>query len=93
MLVLGITYGALIGLLSNYLVFWRIGRNRRQGKEPLQGLGAFFFLRYLMVATAIWLFWWGFRDTAALTAVVLSDTLVVKISIIKYSGWKGGRIE
>jgi hypothetical protein len=90
--VIGITYGSLIGLVSHVMLFRYIEHNKRQGKEPLKGVGAIFFIRYVLDAVALLLFALITRDGPGIVAAALSITVAVKISLIVVYTRKGGKI-
>ncbi|HEY8347501.1 MAG TPA: hypothetical protein VIL07_09560 [Symbiobacteriaceae bacterium] len=91
--VLGITYGAIVGLVSNWLLFRRIERNRRHGLDPLHQVGSIFLWRYLMDAVLLFLFAIVVRQPLAIVASAVSLTVAVKISLLRAYVRKGGRLE
>ncbi len=89
--VLGITYGSLIGCLCNYMLFQALDERKRLGQEPLEGIGKIFFLRYAIDFMALILFWLLTRSAYGLIAVGLSITVAVKISLLIVYRRKGGK--
>jgi hypothetical protein len=93
LVVIGITYGALIGFFGNWLLFRHIANNRRRGEELLKGVGGVFVVRYLLDAVGIVLFWLVTRSAYGIVAAALSITVAVKISLFIIYARKGGRID
>lgn len=93
MVVIGITYGTLVGLLGNYLLFRKLAENKRNGVDPLKGIGAVFFLRYVIDAAALLLFSLVTKHAWAITAAAVSLTIAVKISLFIVYSRKGGRFD
>ena len=93
LVVIGITYGALIGLLGNWLLFRRMAENRRNGEEPLKGIGGVFFIRYAIDAATLFVFALVVKDKWAIISAALSLTVAVKISLFMVYARKGGRFE
>lgn len=93
MVVIGITYGTLIGLFDNWVLFRRIKRNRQHGGDPLKGVGMVFLLRYLVDAVALLVFTLVTRNAYGIVAAALSITIAVKISLFIIYARKGGRID
>jgi hypothetical protein len=91
--VIGITYGSVIGLFGNWLLFRHIAGNRRRGEEPLKGVGGVFAFRYLLDAVGIIVFWFATRSAYGIVAAALSITVAVKISLFIIYARKGGRID
>lgn len=91
--VIGVTYGAVIGWISNMVLFRRIKENHRAGREPLKGVGGIFLLRYLLDAVALLLFAFIVRDTWAIISSAVSLTIAVKISLFIAFARKGGRFD
>lgn len=91
LVVIGITYGTLIGLFGNWLLFRKMDTNKRQGIEPMKGIGAVFFLRYLFDAIALVLFALVVTNGIAITAAAVSVTIAVKVSLFIAYARKGGR--
>lgn len=91
--VIGVTYGAVIGWISNVVLFRRMRENERLGREPLKGVGGVFLLRYLLDAVALLLFAFIVRDTWAIISSALSLTVAVKISLFIAYTRKGGRFD
>jgi hypothetical protein len=92
MVVIGITYGALVGLFGNWLLFRKIGENKRRGFELLKGIGTVFFLRYVIDAASLLLFGLITKHTWAIISATLSLTLAVKISLFMVYMSKGGKL-
>lgn len=90
--VLGITYGGLIGVLGNAILFRVMEERRRAGHEPIKGIGGVFFLRYILDAVSLILFWFLTHDRYGLIAAALSITVAVKISLFIVYRRKGGRL-
>jgi hypothetical protein len=93
LVVIGITYGTLIGLFGNWLLFRHINENRRRGEEPLKGVGGIFAFRYLLDAVGLVVFWFVTRSAYGIVAAALSITVAVKISLFIIYARKGGRID
>lgn len=93
MVVLGITYGSLIGLFGNWLLFRKLADNRRIGAEPLKGIGAVFFVRYLLDAASLFAFGYAVRHSWAIISAGLSLTFAVKISLLIVYTRKGGKFD
>lgn len=93
LVVTGITYGTLLGLFGNWLLFKHMENNRRKGKELLSGIGEVFLVRYLIDATALIAFAWITRDGYGIVAAALSITVAVKISLLIIYTRKGGRFD
>jgi hypothetical protein len=93
MVVIGITYGTVIGLFDNWILFRRIKRNRRIGADPLKGVGMVFLVRYLLDAVALLAFTLVTRSAYGIVAAALSITVAVKISLFIIYARKGGRID
>lgn len=93
LVVIGITYGTIIGLFGNWLLFRHINNNRRSGEEPLKGVGAVFLVRYLLDAVGVIVFWLVTRSAYGIVAAALSITVAVKISLFIIYARKGGRID
>jgi hypothetical protein len=91
LVVIGITYGSLIGLLGNWLLFRKIAENRRCGLEPLKGIGAVFFLRYAIDLVSLLIFGYITKNGWAIVAAAVSITVAVKISLYIVYAKKGGR--
>jgi hypothetical protein len=91
--VIGITFGATIGLLENWFLFWTMERNRRRGHDPLQGIGKVFFLRNVVDTVALFGFGFVVRDAWAIIAAALSVLVAVMISLFLVYRRKGGRFE
>jgi hypothetical protein len=91
--VIGVTYGAAVGWLSNHLLFRRMEENRKKGLDLLRGVGGVFLLRYLLDAAALFLFAFIVRHTWAIVAATMSVTVAVKISLFVAYQRKGGRFE
>lgn len=93
LVVIGITYGVLIGLFGNWLLFWKLRENKRRGVEPLKGVGGIFFVRLAMDAVSIGSFAYAVRHTWAIIAAGISLTVAVKISLFIVYSRKGGRFD
>lgn len=93
LVVIGITFGSMLGLLDNWILFRHIENNRRKGKELLTGIGEVFLIRYLIDATALAAFSWITRNGYAIVAAALSITVAVKISLFLILTRKGGKID
>lgn len=91
--VIGITYGVIIGLLENKLLFWTMERNRRRGRDPLDGIGKVFLIRNVVDLVALFGFGFIVRDAWAIIAAALSVTVAVMISLFLVYRRKGGRFE
>jgi len=91
--VLGIAYGTIVGLVSNWLLFRKIRGNRQQGQDPLHQVASVFGLRLLLDATLLFLFAVVVRDPWAIIASALSLTMTVKVSLFTFYRRKGGRLE
>lgn len=91
--VLGITYGIFVGLVSNWLLFRKICGNRQQGQDPLHQVGSVFLLRLLLDAVLLFLFAVVVREPWAIIASALSLTMTVKVSLFMVYRRKGGRLE
>lgn len=92
-IVIGITYGTLLGLIDNWLLFRHIEKNRRKGQELLKGVGGVFLIRYLIDAVALIVFSLITRHAYAITAAALSITVAVKVSLFIIYVRKGGTID
>jgi cephalosporin-C deacetylase-like acetyl esterase len=93
LVVIGITYGALIGLVGNWLLFHRMAENRRNREEPLKGIGAVFFIRYALDAASLLVFALVVKDKWAIISAAISLTVAVKVSLMMVYARKGGRFE
>lgn len=93
LVVIGITYGTIIGIIDNALLFRHIDNNRRKGEELLKGVGGVFLVRYLLDAVALILFALVTRHALGIVAAALSITVAVKISLFIIYARKGGRID
>lgn len=91
--VIGITYGAILGILDNLMLFRHIDNNRRKGEELLKGVGGVFLIRYLIDAVALIVFALVTRHALGIVAAALSITIAVKISLFIIYARKGGRID
>jgi lipid-A-disaccharide synthase-like uncharacterized protein len=92
LVVIGITYGTIIGVVGHVLLFRHIENNKRRGLESLKGVGMIFFLRYVLDAVAVLLYALVTRDGLGIVAAALSITVAVKISLIVVYTRKGGKI-
>lgn len=93
MVVIGITYGSLVGLFGNWLLFRRMELNRKNGVELLKGIGTVFFLRYAIDLVSLVIFCLLTGCGAGIVAAALSITVAVKISLFMVYCRKGGRFE
>lgn len=93
LVVIGITYGSVVGLLGNWLLFRKLAENKRNGVEPLTGIGAVFFLRYAIDAISLLVFTAVTKNAWAITAAAVSITIAVKISLFIVYSRKGGRFD
>lgn len=93
LVVIGITYGALLGYVGNWLVFWKMDQNKRLGAEPLKGIGAIFLARYVVDAIALFAFGYIVKDTWAIVGSGISVTVAVKVSLLIVYSRKGGRFD
>lgn len=91
MVVIGITYGTLIGLVGNWLLFRKMDDNRRSRKEPLQGIGLVFFIRYIVDALALFIYGYIVKEPWPIIAAGFSLTVAVKISLFIVYARKGGK--
>jgi hypothetical protein len=91
--VIGITYGTIIGLVENKWLFWAMDQNQRRGREPLSGIGKLFLLRYAIDAIALFGFSFAVHDAWAIIAAAMSVTIAVKISLFLVFTRKGGRFD
>ena len=93
LVVIGITYGAFVGIFGNWLLFRKMEENRRNGTEPLKGIGTIFFLRYVLDAASLFAFAFVVKDKWAIIAAAMSLTVAVKISLLLVYTRKGGRFD
>lgn len=93
LIVIGITYGSFIGLIDNWLLWRHIKNNQRKGREPLNGVGGVFLVRYLLDALGLIGFALVTRHALGIVAATLSCTVAVKISLFIIYARKGGRID
>jgi hypothetical protein len=91
--VIGITYGTIIGLFQNWWLFRAMAENKRHGREPLEGIGKIFLIRYAIDAIALFGFGFAVRDAWAIIAAAMSVTIAVKISLFLVFTRKGGRFD
>lgn len=91
--VIGITYGTILGVIDNWLLFRHINNNKRKGEELLKGVGGVFLIRYLLDAVALIVFALVTRHALGIVAAALSITVAVKISLFIVYARKGGRID
>lgn len=91
--VIGITYGTVVGWITNIILFRHMENNRRQGLEPLKGIGGIFFLRYMIDAAALLLFAYIIKDAWGIVASAISITISVKVSLLIVYTRKGGRFD
>ncbi|MCL4424435.1 MAG: hypothetical protein M1553_02995 [Firmicutes bacterium] len=96
--VIGITYGAVIAVLNNRLLFRGIRRARERAAalgKPDQGTGVvtrLFGIRYAIDAGALIIAGVLFRNVAFLIAAALSLTILGNILIATTVRAKGGKI-
>jgi hypothetical protein len=93
LVVIGITYGALIGLAGNWLLFHRMAQNRRNRQDPLKGVGGVFFIRYAIEAASLIVFALVVKDKWAIISAAISLTVAVKVSLFMVYARKGGRFD
>lgn len=91
--VLGITYGGIIGWTGNWLTLRVLRRRGKSGRDPAEALGVMFLLRLLVDAGALFLWWGVVRDTWSLVAAAVSITVAVKVSLWIAFREKGGKFE
>lgn len=91
--VIGVTYGALIGLFGNWLLFRKMAENKRHGIDPLKGVGAIFFIRYVIDAASLFAFAFVVKEKWAIISAALSLTVAVKVSLFLVYARKGGRFD
>lgn len=91
--VIGITYGLLIGLFGHWLLFRKIADNKRRRVDPLRGIGTVFLLRYLIDAVSLVLFALVTRNGPASIAAGISITVAIKVSLFMVYARKGGRLD
>lgn len=92
-IAVGVAYGAIVGHVGNMLLFRKMENNRRNGVEPLKGIGGIFFLRYGIDALALVILYLVMKSAAGLIAAALSITVAVKISLFMVYSRKGGRFD
>jgi hypothetical protein len=93
LVIIGVTYGAIVGLFGNWLLFRRMAENRRIGAEPLKGIGVVFFVRYALDAASLLAFSFIVKDKWAIISAAISLTVAVKISLFMVYARKGGRFD
>ena len=91
--VIGITYGTIIGLFQNWLLFRAMAENRRRGRDSLHGVGKVFLFRYAIDAIALFGFGFAVRDAWAIISSTMSVTIAVKVSLFLVYTRKGGRFD
>lgn len=89
----GVVVGCVWGCLCNLLLFRKMANNRAAGVEPLRGIGVVFFVRYVLDAAVLALFYLATRSVYGLIAAALSITLAVKASLFHVYARKGGKFE
>ena len=89
----GILFGCAWGLVCNLILFRKMANNRAAGYDSLRGIGVVFFVRYLLDAAVLVLFYLIVRSGYALTAAALSVTVAVKASLLYVYARKGGKFE
>ncbi|MFZ5827433.1 MAG: hypothetical protein ACOY94_24290 [Bacillota bacterium] len=92
-IIIGVIYGAIVGHIGNLLLFRKLDDNRREGNEPLRGVGGVFFLRYGLDGLGLVILYLVMKSAAALVAAALSITVAVKISLYVVYMRKGGRFD
>lgn len=92
-IVIGVIYGIIVGHIGNILLFRKMDDNRREGTDPLRGVGLVFFLRYGLDGLGLVILYLVMKSAAALVAAALSITVAVKISLIVVYMRKGGRFD
>lgn len=92
-IITGVVYGAVIGHIGNLLLFRKMENNRREGIEPLRGIGGIFFLRYLLDGIGLVILYLVMKSAVALVAGTLAITVAVKISLFVVYTRKGGRFD
>ena len=70
-----------------------MANNRAAGADSLRGIGLVFFVRYVLDAVVLVLFYLVVPDVYALIAAALSITIAVKVSLLHVYVRKGGRFE
>jgi hypothetical protein len=93
MAIVGVVYGALVGLFGHWLLFHQIAKNKRSGKDPFKGIGGVFFFRYMIDGASLLIFALVTRNGIGITAAAISITIAVKVSLIIVYLRKGGRID
>lgn len=91
--VIGITYGSMLGFIGQLLLYRHMEENRRNGQEPLKGIGGVFLTRFLVDVVGLILFALVTRHGLGIVAACLSVTIAVKISLFVTYARKGGRID
>lgn len=92
-IAIGVLFGGAVGHVGNMLLFRKMENNRRDGVEPLRGIGGVFFLRYGLDGLGLVLLYLVMKSPAALVAAALSITVAVKISLFMVYTRKGGRFD
>lgn len=90
-IVIGLTYGSIVGFVGNWWLFRALKKARSRGEEPLRSLAGVFFFRYLFDFVALLLHWFIFKNKIGLVVVGISITVAVKISLLMVYRQKGGR--
>lgn len=91
--VLGITYGAGVGLFNNYLLLSGIRRARVRGQEALKATGKLFALRYLLDVAALLAVALLVGDIAMLIAAAVGITILGNIALYRVYVRRGGTFE
>lgn len=91
-ILIGFGCGILIGLLDNWLLFWKISRNQRAGREMLHGINLVFLYRYVVDAAALVFVAIITRKMWAVVAVAIAIVISVKVSLLIVYKRKGGRL-
>lgn len=89
----GVLFGCVWGFACNLLLFRKMANNRAAGVDSLRGIGAVFFVRYVLDAAALILFYLIVRNVHSLVAAALSITAAVKASLFHVYARKGGKFE
>lgn len=90
--VLGVTYGAALGYLGNWVLFRVVRGQAQRGGEPVRAVGAVFFFRLLADGLALVAWWVLTADPYSLIAAALSTTIAVKISLFLVLRRTGGKL-
>lgn len=91
-IVIGLTYGGIVGLVQNLCLFWYLRRRPAGGRGSLRSLVGLFFLRYLVDLVALLAYWRLFRHTGGLAAAAIAIALAIQVSLWIAYRRKGGRL-